>query len=311
MVTVIRELLPDADPERRYDWLYRGGPDGPALTWLAVDDASGEAAGATSFFRRRMLLDGQVVSGALGGDGFVRPRFRRRGIAGAMHAASRRAMEEQGIAVMYGTPMPANRSPLAAAGAFDITETVRYARPVRAQALRLPSLLDPLLLVPRRTECELVPMAPLDARVDEVWRQTQPELQVAAVRDAAFYTWRFLQTPAQRHQAFVLLRGQEALAACALLSEGVHLYVVDLVAPRRRWPLMLQALARHARDTGHDRVELKLTRESAQHYGLLWSGFMPREAKPLNLLLPERCPHEVLLRDARRWYFTWADSDMD
>src|SRR5262245_32410123 len=80
----IAEYLPTVDPTRRYDWLYLGNPHGTALTWLATDDASGELAGLTSFFPRRMIVDGVEACGALGGDGYVRPAFRRRGVGGLL-----------------------------------------------------------------------------------------------------------------------------------------------------------------------------------------------------------------------------------
>jgi predicted N-acetyltransferase YhbS len=95
---LIAELLPEFDAKKRWDWIYAGNPHGPALTWIAIDDASGEAAGCTSFFRRRLQVDGREVGGALGGDGFVSPRFRRRGIGGAMHRASAADMATKGVA---------------------------------------------------------------------------------------------------------------------------------------------------------------------------------------------------------------------
>src|SRR6185295_1873744 len=85
---LIAELLPEFDPKKRFEWIYDGNPHGRALTWVAIDGATGDMAGCTSFFRRRLIVDGREVGGALGGDGFVSPRYRRRGIGGAMHRAS-------------------------------------------------------------------------------------------------------------------------------------------------------------------------------------------------------------------------------
>lgn len=314
LLAIIGELLPGSNAEHRYDWLYRGGTDGPALTWLAIDDQTGEPAGATSFFRRRVLVAGEVVPGALGGDGFVRPAFRRRGIGAALHTASRRDMERHGIQVMFGTPMPANQSPLAHAGAFDVTVSTRFVRPLSAKLLHMPDpvarLMDPLLR-PEKQDLRLEPVRPNDPRIDALWRATWLELGVATVRDAAFYTWRFLQAPAQRQQAFVILRGDEPLAACAVMAAGPRMDIVDLLAQRQHWPAALNALAAHAAELGHERIELKLTRESARRYRILLHGFVGRESKPLNVLLPETCRRREFLSDPETWFFTWADSDMD
>ena len=116
--------------ERRFDWLYRDNPHGKAFTWVAVDDATGQVVGSTSFFPRLLALDGGTVRGALGGDGYVLPRFRRRGIGTAMHRASRRDMRALGIEVMFGTPMPRNLTPLREAGSRNVTRVARYVRPL-------------------------------------------------------------------------------------------------------------------------------------------------------------------------------------
>ena len=74
-------LGPDADVEARYQWLYLKNPHGKARTYLATHGATGEAAGLTSLFPRRVLVAGRHRNGAIGGDGYVRPAFRRQGIA--------------------------------------------------------------------------------------------------------------------------------------------------------------------------------------------------------------------------------------
>src|SRR5436853_7310900 len=86
--SVIEELIPGTDVDRRLAWMYDANPAGRAITWLAIDDATGAVAGATSYFPFAMSIAGEPMRGALGGDGYVRPAFRRRGIASALHAAA-------------------------------------------------------------------------------------------------------------------------------------------------------------------------------------------------------------------------------
>lgn len=301
--SVIAELMPELDHARRHQWLYEDNPHGRALTWIAVEDDTKEVAGCTSFFRRTLIVDGKEVGGALGGDGFVRPRFRRRGLGAAMHRASRAGMSEHGIAVMFGTPMPANLTPLTQAGARSITETVQYARPILPGALG--GALD-RLIAPARLD----PMVEDDPRVDAVWSETAPELGIATVRDARFYTWRFLRSPSQAQHPFVIVDGERPIAACALERLGNGLRIVDLIAPRARWGQALRAIAARVRDCRT--LQMKLTREDYQARRLWLQGFVPRESKKdLNLLLPEHSPDEATFYDPARWYFTWAESDLD
>jgi hypothetical protein len=315
IVATLREYLPALDPDARWRWLYETNPHGRALTWIAIDDASGETAGITSFFRRKLIVDGRVREGALGGDGYVRPKFRRRGIGEAMHAASRRDMSRHDIDVMFGTPMPANVTPLTKVGARTITEVVRLVRPLHGIALKLPSPFAQIatpFLTPLAFGARLEHAADPDPRIDTVWRRAAPELRIATVRDAAFYGWRFNRSPSGKQHAFVIVdRKGQPIGACALERLDRIVRIVDLLAPKRTWSRSLAAIGAHARREGAQAVELKLTREDAGARRVLLDGYLTREGKPFNLLLPAGDPEAATYFDPRRWYFTWAEADQD
>src|SRR6185295_12822596 len=114
--------------------------------------------------------DGAATRAALGGDGYVRPRFRRNGLGFALHAASRNAMEVHHIGCMYGAPGAMNVTPLKRGGSREVGHVARWVRPIRAAALgvRVPVLRRVPLTTPRRA-AELEPMRPGDPRVDAVW----------------------------------------------------------------------------------------------------------------------------------------------
>jgi GNAT superfamily N-acetyltransferase len=313
VLALLAELLPGADLARRWAWLYRGGPAGPALTWLAFDAASGEPAGCTSFFPRRVVVDGRDALGALGGDGFVRPRFRRRGIGASLHRASRAAMRECGIDVMFGTPMPANATPLGAAGARDVTRTVAMVRPLDVGAYGAPAALAAALrplLAPAGSPARLEPAVPHDPRVDAVWAAAAPGLGIGTARDAAFYTWRFLASPTRRQRAHVVVGPGGPIGSVALELVDRRLHVVDVVAVPGAFARVLRAVLVYAR--GLDGVVMKLAEGAARRLAPWRSGFVPRDrSKPLNVLLPEGAPDGGAFHDPARWYFTWADSDQD
>lgn len=308
----VAELLPGIDVARRHRWLYDENPHGRALTWIARDGATGEVAGVTSFFPRRIVAQGREVMAALGGDCYVRPAFRRRGIASALHGASRRDMPRFGIEVMFGTPTAGNVTPLAQHRTRDVVEVVRYVRPVGGAALGLSSRLDFVMrrvLQPRSRGLVLDPFRERDPRVDGIWEQTRPELGIATVRDAEFYDWRFRRSPSQQQHPFVVLDRGRPIAACALGRAGRRLCVVDLLAPRRAWPNALAAIVASA--NGCDTVELRLARADADARGIWKLGFVARDAKQLNIMVPEGSPHEAVYFDGSRWFYTWSESDMD
>jgi len=169
---LVGEMIPGVDVEARWQWLYETNPGGKALTWIASE--GGRVAGCTSFFPFRMWLDGEVVRGALGGDGYVRPAFRRRGLGGLLHDASRRDMLANRVGCMYGAPGAMNVTPLKHGGSREVGHVCRWARPLRGAALQLHALdgIVAAALKPIRT-ATLAPMLPMDERVDAIWRATR------------------------------------------------------------------------------------------------------------------------------------------
>ncbi len=301
------------DVARRHTWLYEDNPHGPAVTWLAIDDDTGATAGCSSFFPRRMTLHGHSVRGALGGDCWVRPRFRRRGLGTALHRAARRDMRALGIEVMFGTPLLANRTPLREAGSRDVAHVARYVRPLGAAAFgvraRAVDRLASALLAPR-ARARLDPIVGPDARVDEVWRAVRRDIGIGTARDAAMYAWRFVASPSRRQRAFVVVDGGSPVATCALERVGPSLRIIELVAPPGAWGAALAAICDHGRDASV--VEVRLTRSEAAAHRLWRHGFIERGGViPLNIVLPEGDPQAELFWGDSRWYFTSLESDMD
>ncbi len=318
ILETLTELLGDEVPgaalERRHEWLYDANPHGRAITWLAVDDATREVAGVTSFFPRRMVVGDREVNGALGGDGFVRPEFRRRGIMQSMHKRSREDMPAHGIEVMVGTPMPANFTPLATAGSADVAEVARFVRPISGRAFHLrgerTDRLLRALLVPR-SRAYLDPATIHDTRVNEVWSQAKGTLGITTVRDAEYFTWRYVVSPSQRQHAFVILSGSEAIGACALEREGENMRIIDLVTTPAEWGTSLRAIANYA--GGCTSVEVRLTLDQAKSRGMWRRGYVLRDAapRPLNIVLPPGNPKASTYLDGPRWYVTWTETDRD
>ncbi len=311
LVTLIREMMPGADADARWRWLYEQNPGGSALSWLACD--GDRVAGCTSFFPFRLWLDGAVVHAALGGDGYVRPAFRRNGVGAALHQASREAMPRHGIACMYGAPGAMNVTPLKRGGSTEVGDVARWVRPLRASALGVPGRrLGRLTLAKPRHTAELEPMRRLDPRVDEVWSAARSELRLAAVRDAAFYTWRFLDAPSARQDAFVIVERGTPIGACAVeaTSGGRVVTLVDLVTVPGAWHAGLRAVLRYAiEQTAADRMELKLFAPDGRRRHLWRAGFTERARKPFLCMIPPSGDRRLL--DPDRWFYSGADSDLD
>ena len=306
---LIGEMIPGVDVAARWKWLYETNPGGRALTWLAIAP-TGEVAGCTSFFPFRLWLDGQEVRAALGGDGFVRPAWRRRGLGGLMHDASRRDMEKHRIGCMYGAPGAMNLTPLKHGGSREVGHVTRFVRPVRVGASVAGELFA--RVTKPRFSAQLHPIAPQDRRLDRVWNAARQDLKLAAIRDAKFYTWRFREAPAQREPAYVIESDHEPIGACALESMrgGEELHIVDLVCAREHWHTCLRAIASHAAEHTRARTaSIKLFALDARVRRMWQSGFLERDSKPFLCMIPTHGDRRFV--DPQRWFYTGADSDLD
>lgn len=306
---LISEMIPGVDVQARWRWLYETNPGGRALTWLAIAP-TGEVAGCTSFFPFRLWLDGQEVRVALGGDGYVRPAWRRRGLGGLMHDASRRDMEKHRIGCMYGAPGAMNLTPLKHGGSREVGHVTRFVRPVRV-GTSLGGELFARVAKPR-SSAALSPVIHGDARLDRIWQAAREDLRLAAIRDAAFYAWRFLDAPAHKQPPYVIERGGEPIGACALelIGGGDELHIVDLVVVPGAWHACLRAIAAHAATNTRARtVSIKLFALDARVRKMWLAGYLERDSKPFLCMIPTNGDRRFV--DPQRWYYTGADSDLD
>jgi len=312
LAKLIAEMMPGIDADARVSWLYEANPSGRALTWIAEED--GKIAGCTSFFPFRLLLDGNIVEAALGGDGYVRPAFRRRGLGGLLHEASRDAMAARHIGCMYGAPGQMNLTPLKHGGSREIGTVSRWARPLRGSAIGLSvTPLDQLVRVamrPRQT-AELEPMRRLDGRVDAIWAQASADIRLGAVRDAAFYTWRFVDAPSKREPAYVIMKEGVAIGCCALesMGRGRDVRIVDLMTLPGEWHTGLAAIAAHAARTEAATLDIKLMSIDGRRRHMWHSAFVERDSKPFLVMIPRDGDRRFL--DPERWFYCGADSDLD
>jgi hypothetical protein len=307
IVAVLPEVVHGGDAAGRHRWLYRDNPAGPALTWLAFDEATGRLAGLTSFFPWRLQVDGVERLAALGGDGYVAPDFRRRGLGGLLHEASRAALGPAGLHCMYGSPGVMNVTPLLKGGSRAVGHVVRWVRPMELPVRGAARSLSRLLLGVRAGAVSLDPMRHDDPRVDDVWRATRGELRVAAVRDARFYTWRFLASPRRDQQPYLIVEAGRAFAVCVLEQHGRHLRVQDLLAPRRQWGRALRGILADAGRRGVRIVDVKLAARDAEARRLWQHGFIRRDAKPFLVM-----GQDGSVMDEKAWFYTGgADSDVE
>jgi len=333
---IVGELW-QTDVTRRYDWLYANNPHGRAHTWLVVERGAPEVpVGITSLFPRRVHVTGRVVVGSIGGDCYVVPRARRRGLATQLHIASFAGMHARGVDFMYGPPRPNNLSALLKAGSNDVTVFRRWTRPLTGAAAMRSAALD----IPAIGKDALAAVADVALRVlDRATRPTAgraawtlerlaafgPEITrcldgvarsycTVPVRDAAWLAWRYLEGPSRTQLPYAVKRAGELVGFVALEALGGRGVVIDVGVPSDRESLdaTIELVLAEARALGCETLDASFTAAAPIAARLRHRGFVGREAHGFQVALGtgNETPRAALL-DASAWTFSNGDKDTD
>jgi CelD/BcsL family acetyltransferase involved in cellulose biosynthesis len=327
--SLIAKMSP-GDVESRYEWLYQTNPHGRALTWVAIDRRSGDIAGCTSVFPRRVLVEGRERLGSIGGDCFVEPRFRRRGLATALHRASFSSMRDAGIDFMYGPPVVNNLSALVKAGSRVVTGYRRWARPLtgsgayKAAFARVPSRLEarladlPVMIFDHlmradAREFQLEPVTEFRSEFDDLFERVAAKQKIACMRDSGYLTWRYLESPNQRQLPFAVKRSGEIIGFLALELSPEKASVIDLFTQPEPKVIdaALQLAIGYATEAGCSSLELSLTQGGLLSERLSALGFIRRDERGFQVAVAENDPQFEALTSERSWHFMEADQDLD
>lgn len=325
----------------RYRWLYLGNPHGTARTYVARHRPSGRLVGCTSLFPRRIAVGDHVVLAALGGDAYVLPEMRRRGVARRLHEETRAALGGE-LAFMFGPPAPDNLRVLKRVGAREVRTLRHFTCPLRGAWVgswlrqrwaghrllgRLVHTVPPAVLESAFDCLEraaalrfvahrgrpLLPVERVDDRWDDLWERARPRGATAPVRDSAYLQWRFLDQPGQgvRMLALPSPAGSRQLSGYAVIgtSQG-RLTIHDLLC--ETWEdvvVLAEGLRQIARDQNLAAATLRLDQRGPYVAALLWAGFLPTpNPVPFQILAP---PGNLVAAQAEAlpWLFTLGDED--
>jgi hypothetical protein len=321
------------DVQARYDWLYRENPHGRALTWLALDPATGEAVGCTSVFPRRVVVEGIERVGSMGGDCYIEPAVRRRGLATKLHVRSFADMRGRGVDFMYGPPVPNNLAALLKAGSKVVTNFKRWSRPLTGRGAyeamlgSSPSDLEarltgwPIMLFDKITRVETGGLAlqQIDGfgpEFDDMFHRSAASHKIVCVRDRAFLAWRYLSSPARLQTPFAVKRHGELTGFVALEFSSGHASIVDLFCAED--PNLVDAILQLVLDqcvsAGYSGIEISLTSECLTARRLRRFGFIGRDERGFQVAISAQGGQDrqaAILSCPKAWHFTMADKDMD
>ncbi len=329
LLPLLEQML-GGDAAARYEWLYQANPHGQALTWLAYEKAGGAAVACTSMFPRKVIIRGEERLGSIGGDCFVEPRVRRRGLATALHRVSFVEMQEAGVAFMYGPPVVENLSALVKAGSQVVTDYKRWIRLLatdgayQAAITRTPSrvearlgnlsiqVLDHLTRA-KASEFILEPATEIGAEFDDWFTEASRTHEIVCQRDSRYLRWRYQQAPSGKQKPLALRREGRLEGFVALELAGDHGAIVDLftACEPQMMDAALQLAIEYATDRGCRSLEISLTKKSRLAGRLLRLGFIGRDERGFQVALVANDGQAACLLNPLAWHFTEADQDLD
>ena len=307
--------------DSEFAWWFERNPAGEGIVSLAVDGGEVVGVAAMSFFRT--VLDGSVTRLAIPVNVATDPRYRGQGVFSTLERENEAAAAETGAPLTVTFPNGASYPIFVnRLGWVDLPRLRLWARPLRAGAVVRYALGRPGveggLRAPERVARTIrgVDVRPVDAfgaDFDELGGRAAAAYGSHFVRDAEYFTWRYLDSP-RDYRCFGAYH-EGALRGVAVVGHtfkhGVSAgFLADLVA-RPEASGVVRALISRAVDEvkgGADALILLPPASRSARRALLASGFAPTNKQLRFIGKPLR---EGAALDGRKgaWHFTLGDFD--
>ncbi len=305
----------------RYDWLYANNPHGRALTWLVVErGAEAVPVAITSVFPRHVIVGGRDYIGSIGGDCYVVPRARRKGLATKLHTTCLSRMSAGGVDFMYGPPRANNLQALLKAGSHDVAMFRRWTRPLTIAGTLGGLARYALAVFDRMTRPRggvhwaLEPIAAFSPEIVRSVEAASRSSRVTLVRDGAWLTWRYLRGPSRKQIPYAVKRGGELVGLVVLEAHDRRGVVVDVAVPDDRESLdaTVELLLAEARRLGCDVLDASFTDGAPIVPALRRRAFVGREGHGFQVALgTDDATLRATTLDAKAWAFCDGDKDID
>lgn len=247
LLSILQANLPNLPHARRFDWLYRGNPDGPAWSWFACEGTPDHVVGVTSLFPRSMWVGEQLNRCGQVGDFAISPSHRSLGPALLLQRATFCPVDREELAFCYDCPPhEAGMSTFRRLGIRSNCEIHRYALPLRVDRLMqqrlgaasaIPAAAANLLLRLHRRSFLRSGMSGLEVSdhngaFGEEFSQLDASVKrtnaIRGRRTAALLNWRYREDPLHQYRVLTARRHGELIAFAIVSATSEVVTIVDL-----------------------------------------------------------------------------------
>jgi hypothetical protein len=323
-----RYLTPLSD-DRRYDWLYRENPDGPARVWIAYDNDEKRIIGSGSAIPRRISVGGSQLLACIMADFWIDPQFRTLGPALQLQRACMSSVDGKGYDLCIDFP---KNSMVAVYHRLDVapaSELVRWAKPLRLdglirQRVRIPFLVPCLsaagnlllklhdLALGTRGNCEVLPQT--DACGEEFTRLSKSVSKlygVCVTRSADYLNWRYRMHFHHQYSMLTARRDGVLLGYVVYVEDQGFGQIVDLFGVNEPETLekLVASVVRTFRARGVPLLSAPLMAADSQKAIFRLCGFHPRESVPVVLHAPQSVLSSHPGLGAQKWFLMQGDRE--
>jgi hypothetical protein len=325
LLGILQTNLPHQLHDRRFKWLYRANPDGPAWSWFAFQAATGQVVGIASVFPRAMWIGNDLRRCGQVGDFAISSSHRSLGPAVLLQRSTFEPVDQGEIAFCYDCPPhEAGMSTFRRLGMPANCGVDRYAIPLRVESLirrrlgfasALPAAAGNLLLRLHRW-----PKLKLGARGLEVSEFTgvfeeefsrldmavKKEDVIRGQRSASHLNWRYRNDPLRQYQVWTVRRKGELFAFMVFFTTNEVVTIVDLFGVHldEVGPALLAALIERYQRS-HQTIEAFLS-EGNELSGLLTKMGFGRRSEAARVVAYAQRQGEIskFLQGSPTWSFS-------
>jgi hypothetical protein len=328
LLALLRANLPDLPHERRFEWLYRANPDGPAWSWFVCQGTASEVVGIASVFPRAMWVGDQLKLCGQVGDFAINAAYRSLGPALLLQRATFAPVDEEKLAFCYDCPPhDAGMSTFRRLAMEPNCTMDRYVLPLRVEvrlrnrlgsASALPAAVGNLLL--RAYRWPLSKSLPKDLEIaerkgpfgDEFSRldtAVKDAKVIRSQRSAAHLNWRYREDPLQDYIVWTARRKGELLAYVVFRASPEVVTIIDLFGMNMHdEPMALLASLIERFGRSHQSIEALLAEGSESAECFIKMRFRRRHhaARVVAYAKPGGAD-SVFLRSSPGWAFQLAE----
>jgi len=247
IIQTLRQFLTPHSDAARFDWLYRANPFGPAMAWIAGDDASGETVGVAGAFPRRSFWEGNAETCWVLGDFCIHTDYRTLGPALQLGRACVAGVQRAGAAFWYDFPSDRMIAIYRRMGLRPFGEMVRYVKVLSwgrklRDVARVPGIRTGVGLLgyvavrwPSRR-----PAAPPGVALaleenrcgdafDDLDRVNRSRFRLYLERSSAYLNWRYRDNPLGRYEFLTARQGSSLVGFAVFAQSGPDAQLADLM----------------------------------------------------------------------------------